>query len=147
MARRATPEEAQEVAAAKSVAKADAAAKPAAKAKAKAIPPKFKAPPKEPLLQQLTTGIFAPLVALGYWLVGEPFVDKVRGKGIALHSRAIGAFCETFSLPIKRKQGFIKTAKKTGHDLGFLIPGGYFGDGLLGEPAMQWYKDSGIDRW
>lgn len=127
----------------------DAAAGSAARAASKAKPKAKAAPkaPKEQLLQQLTTGIFAPVVAFGYWLVGEPFVDKVRGKGIALHSRAIGAFCETFSLPIKRKQGFIKTAKKTGHDLGFLIPGGYFGEGLLGEVAMQWYKDSGIDRW
>mmetsp|Transcript_85679 Transcript_85679/g.255382 ORF Transcript_85679/g.255382 Transcript_85679/m.255382 type:complete len:216 (+) Transcript_85679:65-712(+) len=127
------------------------APKPKAKAKAKARPKaKAKArpkPPPEPLADQAVTGIFAPLVIAGHAVVGEPFVTKARGKGIGLHSKAITAFCETFAIPNKKRQGFIKTAKSVGHDLGFLIPGGHFGDGLLGNQAMQWWQDAGIDKW
>jgi len=124
-----------------------AAPKPKAKAKAKAKAKGRKPKPTPPMSEQLQEGIFAPLIAAGYAVVGEQFVGKVRGKGIALHFQAITAFCQTFAINNKKRQGFIKTAKKTGHDLGFLIPGGYFGDGALGEPAMQWWKESGVERW
>mmetsp|Transcript_25812 Transcript_25812/g.60062 ORF Transcript_25812/g.60062 Transcript_25812/m.60062 type:complete len:196 (-) Transcript_25812:154-741(-) len=121
-------------------AKAKARPRPKAKAKAKA-----KAP--VPLMKQASEGIFAPVMLAGQATVGEPFVTKARGKGIGLHAKAITAFCETFSIDNKKRQGFIKTAKTTGHDLGFLIPGGHFGDGLFGKQAMQFWKDLGIDRW
>jgi len=84
---------------------------------------------------------------LGYALIGERVVAKIRSKGILLHSKAITSYCEQFAVPTKKKQGFIKTAKKTGHDLGFLIPGGHFGDGLVGEKGMELYEQSGIDKW
>mmetsp|Transcript_34945 Transcript_34945/g.89767 ORF Transcript_34945/g.89767 Transcript_34945/m.89767 type:complete len:204 (-) Transcript_34945:242-853(-) len=117
--------------------------KPAAKKKVSRLPPK----PKVPVAEQLTAGIMAPVVVIGYAIFGEPFVGKVRGKGIGLHSQAITAFCQRFAIQTKKRQGFIKTAKKTGHDLGFLVPGGWWGNGLVGEQAMEWYKESGIDRW
>eukprot|EP00420_Gonyaulax_spinifera_P035088 CAMPEP_0197884368 /NCGR_PEP_ID=MMETSP1439-20131203/10844_1 /TAXON_ID=66791 /ORGANISM="Gonyaulax spinifera, Strain CCMP409" /LENGTH=208 /DNA_ID=CAMNT_0043504097 /DNA_START=104 /DNA_END=730 /DNA_ORIENTATION=+ len=120
--------------------KAKAKAKPKAKAKAKKAPPL-------PLSEQAGEGIFAPLVLAGHATVGEPFVTKARGKGIGLHSKAITAFCERFAIPNKKRQGFIKTAKVTGHDLGFLIPGGHFGDGLFGGLAMDFWNWAGIDKW
>jgi len=98
-------------------------------------------------MEQAQEGIFAPLMIAGQATVGEPFVTKARGKGIGLHAKAITAFCETFAINNKRKQGFIKTAKVTGHDLGFLIKGGHFGDGMFGNQAMDLWKASGIDKW
>ncbi|GAB5357910.1 hypothetical protein AAMO2058_000415100 [Amorphochlora amoebiformis] len=98
---------------------------------------------KEPLGDQLTTGIFAWAILLGYALFGEQFVGRVRGKGIALHSGVINDFCKEFSIPNKMRQKYIQTAKKNGHDLGFLVPGGYFGDGLAGEVAMKWWRSTG----
>jgi len=122
-------------------------AKAKGKAKAKAAPKAKAKRPPTPIMEQFTTGIMAPVVLAGYWLLGERFVDRVRGKGIGLHSQVINLFCATFAIPSRKRQGFIKTAKKTGHDLGFLIPGGWFGDGIAGEGALDWYKQSGIDRW
>jgi hypothetical protein len=125
-------------------------AKPAPKAKAKSAPKakaKVKKAPPKPLLEQAGEGIFAPLVIAGHATVGEPFVTKARGKGIALHAKAITAFCETFAISNKKKQGFIKGAKVTGHDMGFLIEGGHFGDGALGPQAMDLWKSLGIDKW
>eukprot|EP00471_Norrisiella_sphaerica_P005029 CAMPEP_0184486916 /NCGR_PEP_ID=MMETSP0113_2-20130426/8789_1 /TAXON_ID=91329 /ORGANISM="Norrisiella sphaerica, Strain BC52" /LENGTH=492 /DNA_ID=CAMNT_0026868995 /DNA_START=250 /DNA_END=1728 /DNA_ORIENTATION=+ len=98
---------------------------------------------KEPIGEQLTTGIFAWAVLLGYGLFGEQFVGRVRGKGIALHSGVINDFCARFKIPNKMRQKYIQTAKKNGHDLGFLVPGGYFGDGLAGDAAMKWWKSTG----
>uniref|UniRef100_A0A7S2F1A3 Uncharacterized protein n=1 Tax=Alexandrium andersonii TaxID=327968 RepID=A0A7S2F1A3_9DINO len=122
--------------------KAKARPRPKAKAKAKAM----KRPPP-PLAEQAGEGLFAPIVLAGHAIVGEPFVVKARGKGIFLHTKVITAFCEAFAVPNRKRQGFIKTAKTTGHDLGMLVPGGHFGDGLLGEQAMQWWKDVGADQW
>jgi len=79
---------------------------------------------KEPLGEQITTGIFAWAVLLGYAIFGEQFVGRVRGKGIALHSGVINDFSKRFSIPNKMRQRYIQTAKKNGHDLGFLVPGG-----------------------
>jgi len=104
---------------------------------------KLKKGEKEPLAEQLSTGIFAWAVLLGYGLFGEQFVGRVRGKGIALHSGVINDFCKRFYIPNKMRQKYIQTAKKNGHDLGFLVPGGYFGDGLAGEAAMKWWKSTG----
>merc|ERR1712146_704795 len=97
----------------------------------------------EPLAEQLTTGIFAWAVLIGYSLFGEQFVGRVRGKGIALHSGVINDFCKRFTIPNKMRQKYIQTAKKNGHDLGFLVPGGFFGDGLAGEAAMKWWRSTG----
>jgi len=120
---------------------------PKAKAKAKAQPKASPAKPLEPMLDQITTGIFAGAVFAGYAVLGERLVDRLRGKGIGLHAEVINSFCQRFAIPSRTRQGFIKTAKKTGHDLGFLIPGGYFGDGMVGPGGMEWYKNSGIEKW
>jgi hypothetical protein len=141
----ATSEVEAQVAPAVEEASEEAASRPGAKAKARPKA-KVKKTPGEPIEKQLTEGIFAPLVLAGYALLGEPFVERVRGKGIELHSRVINAFSETFNFTSKRRQGFIKTAKKTGHDLGFLVKGGFFGDGLFGEKALDWYEQSGFAR-
>ncbi|CAK9010221.1 unnamed protein product [Durusdinium trenchii] len=90
---------------------------PKAKAKAKA---KARRKTPAPLMQQIMEGLFAPI--------------------------AITAYCDTFGIQNRKRQGFIKTAKKTGHDLGMLPEGGIFGEGLIGNQAMEWYKDSGISR-
>mmetsp|Transcript_17830 Transcript_17830/g.32303 ORF Transcript_17830/g.32303 Transcript_17830/m.32303 type:complete len:208 (-) Transcript_17830:148-771(-) len=124
---------------------AQAKAKPAAKPKAKAKARPKKEPPS--LDKQITVGPWAPLVIAGYAVFGEPFVSKARAKGIALHSRAITSFCERFGIGNKRRQGFIKTAKSTGHDLGMLVPGGQFGDGMLGPQALAAWTAAGADRW
>mmetsp|Transcript_65196 Transcript_65196/g.155666 ORF Transcript_65196/g.155666 Transcript_65196/m.155666 type:complete len:209 (+) Transcript_65196:146-772(+) len=129
------------------VAEAEAPAKAAPKAKAKAKAKAKPSKPAPPLGEQIMTGPWAPLVIAGYAVVGEPFVNKARGKGIALHSRAITAFCEKFGIGNKRRQKFIKTAKSTGHDLGMLVPGGQFGDGLLGQQALEAWEAAGADRW
>merc|ERR1712083_60630 len=120
---------------------APAAAKPKAKAKAK-----VKAPPV-PLAEQAAMGLYAPAVVAGAALIGDDMIKKARGKGIGLHSKAINAFCERFEIPAKKRQGFIKTAKNVGHDLGMLLPGGHFTEGMFGKQAMQWWKDMGVDRW
>jgi len=115
---------------------------PKAEVKAKAAPkPKAKAEPKakaaakkpkkeaEPLVDQIFTGPWSPLITLGYWSVGEAFTKQVRSKGIVIHTKVIDAFCTTFNMSSKRKQNWIKLAKKTGHDqMGMLVDGGHFGD-------------------
>lgn len=138
--------EAREVRSPEVAMRATAAPKAKAKAKAKGKA-KIKAKPPVPLDQQVTEGIFAPVVLGGSAVFGDDFVKKARGKGIGLHSNAINAFCQRFAIPVKKRQGFIKTAKKVGHDLGMLPPGGHFAEAPLKEPAMQLWKDWGIDRW
>jgi len=103
---------------------------------------------KPPFSEQAAEGIFAVPVLFGYWLLGQKFVETVRGKGIAKHSQAITSFCARFGIRKQKNQGFIKTAKATGHDLGFLVPGGLSEkDGLFGKEAMQWWKESGLAKW
>jgi len=42
------------------------------------------------------------------------------------------------------RQQYIQTAKRTGHELGFLVNGEkQFGDGLFGKQAMEWWKSTG----
>eukprot|EP00930_Biecheleria_cincta_P036332 TRINITY_DN24923_c0_g1_i1.p1 TRINITY_DN24923_c0_g1~~TRINITY_DN24923_c0_g1_i1.p1 ORF type:complete len:248 (-),score=52.95 TRINITY_DN24923_c0_g1_i1:184-885(-) len=119
-----------------------AKAQPKAKAKAKGKAVAKKNVP--PLAVQIGEGVFAPAVTAGYAILGQTFIEKVRGKGIELHSRTITDFCTTFALPSKKRQGFIKTAKKTGHDLGMLVEGGHFDEGLFGHQAMAFYESAKI---
>mmetsp|Transcript_78426 Transcript_78426/g.123568 ORF Transcript_78426/g.123568 Transcript_78426/m.123568 type:complete len:544 (-) Transcript_78426:131-1762(-) len=96
-------------------------------------------------IDNLKEGIFAWAILIGYSLFGEQFIQRVRGKGIQLHSQAIGAFCQEFALPAKLKQTYIQTAKRNGEDLGFLVPGNnLFGDGLFGKEALEWWKAQGF---
>jgi hypothetical protein len=96
------------------------------------------------LQQEIKVGIFAWAVLLGYGLFGEKFVSRARGKGIAIHSGAINDFCKRFNIPNGLRQKYIQTAKRNGHDLGFLVDGyGLINDGLFGKQAMAWWKSQG----
>eukprot|EP00746_Dinoflagellata_sp_MGD_P136766 gnl/MRDRNA2_/MRDRNA2_70641_c0_seq1.p1 gnl/MRDRNA2_/MRDRNA2_70641_c0~~gnl/MRDRNA2_/MRDRNA2_70641_c0_seq1.p1 ORF type:complete len:606 (+),score=96.22 gnl/MRDRNA2_/MRDRNA2_70641_c0_seq1:132-1949(+) len=90
-------------------------------------------------------GIFAWAILLGYGLFGETFISRVRGKGIAIHSGVINDFAARFAIPVSLKQKYIQTAKRNGHDLGFLVDGAkFFGDGIFGQQAMKWWKSQGF---
>jgi hypothetical protein len=98
----------------------------------------------EVITEGLKEGIFAWAILVGYGLFGETFIGRVRGKGIAIHSNVINDFCNNFAIPTKLRQLYIQTAKRSGHDLGFLVQGEkQFGDGLLGKQAMKWWKSTG----
>lgn len=102
-------------------------------------------PVMEYTLENIKEGIFAWAVLLGYGLFGENFVGRVRGKGIAIHSQAINDFCARYAIPAELRQKYIQTAKRNGHDLGFLVPGQkLYGDGLFGKEAMAWWKEQGF---
>lgn len=66
-------------------------------------------------------GIFAPAVRIARQILGKKTLNKVRGKGIALHSQVITSFCKQIGAPAKTKQGLIRLAKKNGEFLGFLV--------------------------
>ena len=53
-------------------------------------------------------------------VLGEKFFNKIRGKGIAIHSQVITEFCEDYGVPRSMRGALIKKAKITGGDLGFL---------------------------
>lgn len=67
-----------------------------------------------------TNGIFAPLVRVTRNVLGTKRFNKIRGKGIQLHSQVITEFCKTIGAPPKTRQQLIKTAKDNGGKLGFL---------------------------
>jgi hypothetical protein len=95
--------------------------------------------------EEIKVGIFAWAVLLGYGLFGEMFVARARGKGIAIHSGAINDFCKRFNIPNGLRQKYIQTAKRNGHDMGFLVDAkGLIGDGLFGKQAMAWWKAQGF---
>jgi hypothetical protein len=65
-------------------------------------------------------GPFSPLV-LGFKAVmGERDFNKLRGKGISLHSQVIKEFGSKVGAEGKQVQGLIRLAKKNGDTLGFL---------------------------
>lgn len=94
--------------------------------------------------KEIKAGIFAWAVLLGYGLFGEKFVARARGKGIAIHSGAINDFCKRFGIPDSIRQKYIQTAKRNGDDLGFLVDGKLFKDGIWGKQAMEWWKAQGF---
>lgn len=65
-------------------------------------------------------GPFTPIVLAGKVVLGEKLFNKIRGKGIAIHSEIITDFCEDFGVPRAMRGGLIKKAKTTGGLLGFL---------------------------
>lgn len=65
-------------------------------------------------------GPFTPAVVAAKLLIGDKNLNKLRGKGISLHSQAITAFCEFTGAGPKMRQGLIRTAKENGNTLGFL---------------------------
>jgi len=108
-------------------------------------PKKPKATSKTEVIQEgLKEGIFAWAILVGYSLFGETFITRVRAKGIGIHSGVINDFCDKFAISKDLRQQYIQTAKRTGHELGFLVNGEkQFGDGLFGKQAMEWWKSTG----
>lgn len=66
-------------------------------------------------------GIFSPAVIATRWIIGEKPLNKLRGKGISLHSQAITEWCVYVGAPAKTRGMLIKKAKNTGDELGFLV--------------------------
>jgi hypothetical protein len=66
-------------------------------------------------------GIFAPAVRAARFVLGEKLLNKIRGKGIALHSQTITRFCTDFDLSSSTRGNLIKVAKSNGETLGFLV--------------------------
>ena len=65
-------------------------------------------------------GIFSPAVYAAKIALGEKKLNQVRGKGISLHSQAIGNFCQ-WSGAYHLRTRLIKLAKTNGDILGFLV--------------------------
>jgi len=70
--------------------------------------------------KQAKFGIFSPAVYGTKLVLGKDKLNKIRGKGISLHSQTIGEFCQwigAYHLRVK----LIKKAKVNGDVLGFLV--------------------------
>ena len=65
-------------------------------------------------------GIFSPAVYGSKIVLGQDKLNKIRGKGISLHSQAIGEFCQWAGAYHLRTR-LIKLAKTNGDILGFLV--------------------------
>mmetsp|Transcript_13800 Transcript_13800/g.19751 ORF Transcript_13800/g.19751 Transcript_13800/m.19751 type:complete len:134 (-) Transcript_13800:285-686(-) len=65
-------------------------------------------------------GIFSPAVYGAKIVLGQEKLNKLRGKGISLHSQAIGEFCQWVGAYHLRTK-LIKLAKTNGDTLGFLV--------------------------
>jgi len=65
-------------------------------------------------------GIFSPAVYGAKIALGEKKLNGLRGKGISLHSQAIGDFCQWAGAYHLRTK-LIKLAKTNGDTLGFLV--------------------------
>ncbi|MGR3275214.1 cyclic electron transport protein PGR5 [Acaryochloris marina NIES-2412] len=64
--------------------------------------------------------MFAPLVVLVRNIVGQPKFVKLRGKGIAMHSKAITNVCNQMGIDRSRRQSWIRLARDNGKRLGLL---------------------------
>ena len=69
---------------------------------------------------QAKFGVFSPAVYAAKIALGQEKLNKLRGKGISLHSQAIGDFCEWAGAYHLRTR-LIKKAKTNGDILGFLV--------------------------
>lgn len=76
--------------------------------------------PKWTMGKKAKFGPFTPAVLVTKVVLGEKRFNKIRGKGIALHSQAITAFCEYTGAGSKMRQALIRQAKENGSTLGFL---------------------------
>lgn len=65
-------------------------------------------------------GVFSPAVYIAKFGLGQAKLNKIRGKGISLHSQAIGEFCQWAGAYHLRTK-LIKLAKTNGDTLGFLV--------------------------
>lgn len=64
--------------------------------------------------------MFAPIVVLTRNTVGQPRFVKLRGKAIALHSKAITNFCNQVGIDRTQRQSWIRLARDNGKWLGLL---------------------------
>lgn len=78
------------------------------------------APAQWTMAKNAKFGPFTPAVIATKVVIGDKNLNKVRGKGIALHSQVITAFCEFTGAGPKTRQTLIRTAKNNGNTLGFL---------------------------
>jgi hypothetical protein len=65
-------------------------------------------------------GIFSPAVLAAKTVLGQEKLNKIRGKGISLHSQAISEFAQ-WSGAYHLRTKLIKKAKLNGDILGFLV--------------------------
>eukprot|EP00591_Stephanopyxis_turris_P002747 CAMPEP_0195522198 /NCGR_PEP_ID=MMETSP0794_2-20130614/20098_1 /TAXON_ID=515487 /ORGANISM="Stephanopyxis turris, Strain CCMP 815" /LENGTH=72 /DNA_ID=CAMNT_0040651891 /DNA_START=207 /DNA_END=425 /DNA_ORIENTATION=+ len=70
--------------------------------------------------KQAKFGIFSPAVYGAKIVLGQKKLNQIRGKGISLHSQAIGEFC-TWAGAYHLRTRLIKKAKTNGDILGFLV--------------------------
>lgn len=64
--------------------------------------------------------MFAPIVVLTRNAIGTPKFTKLRGKAIALHSKAITNFCNQVGIERTQRQNWIRLARDNGKRLGLL---------------------------
>ncbi|MDJ0705132.1 MAG: electron transporter [Leptolyngbyaceae cyanobacterium MO_188.B28] len=64
--------------------------------------------------------MFAPIVILTRNLIGKPEFIQLRGKLIALHSKAITRFCNSVGIERTQRQNLIRLARDNGKRLGLL---------------------------
>ena len=64
--------------------------------------------------------MFAPIVVLIRSQLGKAKFNKLRGKAIAKHGKAITAFCNWVGIERTTRQNMIRTARDNGKRLGFL---------------------------
>lgn len=65
-------------------------------------------------------GPFSPVVIMASWVLGSKRLNKIRGKGISLHSQVITAFCDFTGTGPRMRTSLIRQAKTNGDILGFL---------------------------
>eukprot|EP00536_Pseudo-nitzschia_multiseries_P000575 jgi/Psemu1/294092/fgenesh1_pm.7_\ len=70
--------------------------------------------------KQAKFGVFSPAVYAAKVVLGTDKLNKLRGKGISLHSSTIGDFCQWIGAYHLRTK-LIKKAKVNGDILGFLV--------------------------
>ena len=64
--------------------------------------------------------MFAPIVVLVRGCLGDSEFKQLRGKAIALHSKAITNFCNRIGVERTQRQNLIRLARDNGKRLGFL---------------------------
>jgi hypothetical protein len=64
--------------------------------------------------------MFAPIVIQVRQFMGTKEFNQLRGKAIALHSKAITNFCNKVGIESAKRQGYIRLAKENGKRLGLL---------------------------
>uniref|UniRef100_A0A7S2CST4 Uncharacterized protein n=1 Tax=Florenciella parvula TaxID=236787 RepID=A0A7S2CST4_9STRA len=66
-------------------------------------------------------GIFSPAVVAARAVLGDKTLNKLRGKGISLHSQAITEWTVYVGASSYQRGMLIKKAKNNGDELGFLV--------------------------